>query len=190
MSFFDTPIEYLKGFGPTKADVINKELGIYTFGDFIRHYPFRYIDKTKFYSIADVSVDLPSAQFKATVTSKQMVGERRGKRLVAIVEDHSGAMELVWFQGLKWVDKLLIVGQEYVFFGKPNAYGMRLNIVHPEMELLKDFKPENATALQPVYPSTEKLKSFFLDSKGIMKLQKQLMLLAEKKLKNFYQATF
>lgn len=185
MSFFDTPIEYLKGIGPTKADVINKELGIFTFGDFLRHYPFRYIDKTKFYSIADVSVDVPSAQFKATVISKQLVGERRGKRLVAMVEDHSGTMELVWFQGLKWVDKQLIVGQEYVFFGKPNAYGMRINIVHPEMELLKDFKPENATALQPVYPSTEKLKSFFLDSKGIMKLQRQLMLLAEKEIKEF-----
>lgn len=185
MSFFDTPIEYLKGIGPTKADVINKELGVFTFGDFLRHYPFRYIDKTKFYSIADVSVDVPSAQFKATVISKQLVGERRGKRLVAMVEDHSGTMELVWFQGLKWVDKQLIVGQEYVFFGKPNAYGMRINIVHPEMELLKDFKPENATALQPVYPSTEKLKSFFLDSKGIMKLQRQLMLLAEKEIKEF-----
>lgn len=185
MSFFDTPIEYLKGIGPTKADVINKELGIFTFGDFLRHYPFRYIDKTQFYTIADVSVDVPSAQFKATLISKQLVGERRGKRLVAMVEDHSGTMELVWFQGLKWVDKQLIVGQEYVIFGKPNAYGMRINIVHPEMELLKDFKPENATALQPVYPSTEKLKSFFLDSKGIMKLQRQLMLLAEKEIKEF-----
>ena len=185
MSFFDTPIEYLKGIGPTKADVINKELGIFTFGDFLRHYPFRYIDKTQFYTIADVSVDVPSAQFKATLISKQLVGERRGKRLVAMVEDHSGTMELVWFQGLKWVDKQLIVGQEYVIFGKPNAYGMRINIVHPEMELLKDFKPENATALQPVYPSTEKLKSFFLDSKGIMKLQRQLMLSAEKEIKEF-----
>jgi ATP-dependent DNA helicase RecG len=185
MSFFDTPIEYLKGIGPTKADVINKELGIFTFADFLRHYPFRYIDKTQFYTIADVSADLPSVQFKATVLSKQIVGERQGKRMVALVEDATGTMELVWFQGLKWVDKTVIVGQEYVIFGKPNAYGMRLNIVHPEMELLKDFKPENATALQPVYPSTEKLKSFYLDSKGILKLQKQLMLQAEQEIKEF-----
>ncbi len=185
MSFFDTPIEYLKGIGPTKADVINKELGIFTFADFLRHYPFRYIDKTQFYTIADVSAELPSVQFKATVLSKQIVGERQGKRMVAMVEDATGIMELVWFQGLKWVDKTVIVGQEYVIFGKPNAYGMKLNIVHPEMELLKDFKPENATALQPVYPSTEKLKSFYLDSKGILKLQKQLMLQAEKEIKEF-----
>ncbi len=185
MSFFDTPIEYLKGIGPTKADVINKELGIFTFADLLRHYPFRYIDKTQFYTIAEVNAELPSVQFRATVLSKQIVGERQGKRMVAMVEDATGVMELVWFQGLKWVDKSLIVGQEYVIFGKPNAYGMRLNIVHPEMELLKDFKPENATALQPVYPSTEKLKSFFLDSKGILKLQKQLILQAEQEIKEF-----
>ncbi len=185
MSFFDTPIEYLKGIGPTKADVINKELGIFTFADLLRHYPFRYIDKTQFYTIAEVNAELPSVQFRATVLSKQIVGERQGKRMVAMVEDATGMMELVWFQGLKWVDKSLIVGQEYVIFGKPNAYGMRLNIVHPEMELLKDFKPENATALQPVYPSTEKLKSFFLDSKGILKLQKQLILQAEQEIKEF-----
>ena len=185
MSFFDTPIEYLKGIGPTKADVINKELGIFTFGDFIRHYPFRYIDKTQFYTIAEVNTELPYIQFRAKLMSKQMVGERRGKRLTAIVEDHTGAMELVWFQGTKWIDKSLIVGQEYVVFGKPNAYGMRVNIVHPEMELSKDFKPENATALQPVYSSTEKLKTFFLDSKGIMKLQKQLMSQAENEIHEF-----
>lgn len=185
MSFFDTPIEYLKGIGPTKADVINKELGIFTFGDFIRHYPFRYIDKTQFYTIAEVNTELPYIQFRAKLMSKQMIGERRGKRLTAIVEDHTGAMELVWFQGTKWVDKALIVGQEYVVFGKPNAYGMRINIVHPEMELSKDFKPENATALQPVYSSTEKLKTFFLDSKGILKLQKQLMLQAENEIHEF-----
>ncbi len=185
MSFFDTPIEYLKGIGPTKADVINKELGIFTFGDFIRHYPFRYIDKTQFYTIAEVNTELPYIQFRAKLMSKQMVGERRGKRLTAVVEDHTGAMELVWFQGTKWIDKSLIVGQEYVVFGKPNAYGMRVNIVHPEMELSKDFKPENATALQPVYSSTEKLKTFFLDSKGIMKLQKQLMTQAENEIHEF-----
>lgn len=185
MSFFDTPIEYLKGIGPTKADVIKKELGIFTFGDFMRHYPFRYIDKTQFYKIAEINIDLPSAQFKAKLISKQMVGERRGKRLVAMVEDETGTMELVWFQGFKWVDKSLVIGQDYVIFGKPNAYGMKLNMVHPEMELQKDFKPENATALQPVYPSTEKLKSFFLDSKGILKLQKQLMLQAEQEIEEF-----
>lgn len=185
MSFFDTPIEYLKGIGPTKADVINKELGIFTFGDFIRHYPFRYIDKTQFYSIADVNIELPYIQFRAKVTSKQIIGERRGKRLVATVEDETGSMELVWFQGIKWIEKSLIVGQEYVVFGKPNAYGMRINIVHPEMELSKDFKIENATSLQPVYSSTEKLKTFFLDSKGIMKLQKQLMMQAEQEIHEF-----
>jgi ATP-dependent DNA helicase RecG len=185
MSFFDTPIEYLKGIGPAKAEVINKELGIFTFGDFIKHYPYRYIDKTQFYKIEDVNQDLPHIQFRAKIVSKQIIGERRGKRLVAVAEDETGLLELVWFQGLKWVDKGLVLGQEYVVFGKPNYFGSKVNIVHPEIELLKDFKPESATALQPVYSSTEKLKIFFLDSKGILKLQKQLLLLAEKEIKEF-----
>lgn len=185
MSFFDTPIEYLKGIGPTKAEVINKELGIFTFGDFIKHYPYRYIDKTQFYKIEEVHQDLPYIQFKGKIVSKQVIGERRGKRLVAVAEDESGLMELVWFQGLKWVDKGLILGQEYVIFGKPNYFGSKVNIVHPELELLKDFKPESATALQPVYSSTEKLKTFFLDSRGLLKLQKQLLLLAEREIKEF-----
>lgn len=185
MSFFDTPIEYLKGIGPAKAEILNKELGIFTFGDFIKHYPYRYIDKTQFYKIEDVSQDLPYIQFRAKLVSKQVIGERRGKRLVAVVEDETGLLELVWFQGLKWVEKSLILGQEYVVFGKPNYFGSKVNIVHPELELQKDYKPENATALQPVYSSTEKLKTFFLDSKGLLKLQKQLLLLAEKEIKEF-----
>lgn len=185
MSFFDTPIEYLKGIGPAKAEILNKELGIFTFGDFIKHYPYRYIDKTQFYKIEDVSQDLPYIQFRAKLVSKQVIGERRGKRLVAVVEDDTGLLELVWFQGLKWVEKSLIIGQEYVVFGKPNYFGSKVNIVHPELELQKDYKSENATALQPVYSSTEKLKTFFLDSKGLLKLQKQLLLLAEKEIKEF-----
>lgn len=185
MSFFDTPIEYLKGIGPAKAEILNKELGIFTFGDFIKHYPYRYIDKTQFYKIEDVSQDLPYIQFRAKLVSKQVIGERRGKRLVAVVEDETGLLELVWFQGLKWVEKSLILGQEYVVFGKPNYFGSKVNIVHPELELQKDYKPENATTLQPVYSSTEKLKTFFLDSKGLLKLQKQLLLLAEKEIKEF-----
>lgn len=189
MSFFDTPIEYLKGIGPAKAEILNKELGIFTFGDFIKHYPYRYIDKTKFYKIEDVSQDLPYIQFRAKLVSKQVIGERRGKRLVAVVEDETGLLELVWFQGLKWVEKSLILGQEYVIFGKPNYFGSKVNIVHPELELQKDYKPENATALQPVYSSTEKLKTFFLDSKGLLKLQKQLLLLAEKEIKEFMPET-
>ncbi len=189
MSFFDTPIEYLKGIGPVKAEVINKELGIFTFGDFIKHYPFRYIDKTKFYSISEVNPEMPYIQFKAKIVSKQIIGDRRAKRLIAVAEDSSGLMELVWFQGLKWIEKQVILGQEYVVFGKPTAYGSKFNIVHPELELLKDFKAEQATALQPVYSSTDKLKTFYLDSKGILKVQRQLITLAEKEIKEFLPIT-
>lgn len=185
MGFFDTPIEYLKGIGPAKAEVIKKELGLFTFGDFIQHYPFRYIDKTKFYTVAEIHQDLPYVQFKARITSKNILGERRGKRLVAFAEDDSGSIELVWFQGIKWIEKSIIEGKEYVIFGKASAYGSRLNIAHPEIELLTEFKAEQATALQPVYSSTEKLKNFFLDSRGILKLQRQLLLQAENEFPEF-----
>ncbi len=174
-NFFDTPIEYLKGVGPAKADVLRKELNIHTYGDMLSHYPFRYVDKTRFYKIREVTPELPYIQFKAKLVDKGVVGERQGKRLVATFRDDTGQMELVWFQGLRWIDKMLIPGADYVVFGKPNYYGSKANIVHPEIELLKDHRDELATSLQPVYNTTEKLRSFFLDSKGIMKVQRQLL---------------
>jgi ATP-dependent DNA helicase RecG len=174
-NFFDTPIEYLKGVGPAKADVLRKELNIHTYGDMLTHYPFRYVDKTRFYKIREVTPELPYIQFKAKLIDKGVMGERQGKRLVATFRDDTGQMELIWFQGLRWIDKMLILGADYVVFGKPNYYGSKANIVHPEIELLKDHRDELATSLQPVYNTTEKLKSFFLDSKGIMKVQRQLL---------------
>lgn len=174
-SILDTPIEYQKGIGPAKADVLKKELNVYTFGDFIKHYPFRYIDRTKFYKIQDINSELPYIQFIGKLVDRFIVGERKGKRLVATLADETGSVELVWFQGLKWIDKTLAIGAEYVVFGKPNYFGSKLNLIHPEIELLKERNKELATSLQPVYHSTEKLRSFFLDSKGIMKLQKALL---------------
>jgi ATP-dependent DNA helicase RecG len=178
-NFFDTPIEYLKGIGPAKADVLKKELQIYTYADLLKHYPFRYIDRTKFYKIKDISPDLPFIQLTGTIIHKEIVGQRQAKRLVVTIEDETGKLELVWFQGLKWIDKTVQYGNEYVVFGKPNYYGSRANIVHPEIELLKEHNKELATALQPVYNSTEKLKSFYMDSKGIMKAQRTLLNLCQ-----------
>ncbi len=177
--FFDTAIEYLKGVGPAKAEVLKKELGIYSFDDLIKHYPFRYIDRTKYYKINEINTDLPYIQVTGKLIEKSIIGERTGKRLVATIQDSTGFLELVWFQGLKWVDKNLTVGSEYVVFGKPNYYGSRVNIVHPEMELFSEHRKETASSLQPVYNSTEKLKNFFLDSKGILKLQRQLLSIAQ-----------
>lgn len=174
--FFDTPIEFLKGVGPSKADVLKKELNIYIYGDLLKHYPFRYIDRTRFYNVADITPDLQYIQLKGTIIEKQLIGEQRRKRLVATLQDERGSyIELVWFQGIKFIEKHIVIGKEYIVFGKPNFFNNKANLPHPDLELVSDAKREFQTALQPVYSSTEKLKLFFLDSKGIMRLVYNLL---------------
>src|SRR6187431_2091881 len=101
--FFETPIEYLKGVGPQRAALLNKELNIFTFGDLIQYYPFRYEDRTKFYSIKELSDEMPYVQIKGIITKKEVIGVGSKKRLVAHLKDASGTLELVWFQGIKWM---------------------------------------------------------------------------------------
>lgn len=172
-----TPVEYLKGVGATRAEVLKKELAIYTFNDLLQHFPFRHIDRTRFYKIKDINDDLPYVQVVARLLRKEILGEKHTKRLVAIVQDDTGTMELVWFQGIKWIEKTLIPGKAYVMFGKPGSFNGKAQMSHPEMDL---YSPEAAKrkgnlALQPVYSSTEKLKQFALDSKGIQKLVAALL---------------
>ncbi|NEU08972.1 ATP-dependent DNA helicase RecG [Flavihumibacter sp. R14] len=171
-----TPIEYLKGVGPQKAEVLKKELGIFTYGDLLQHYPFRYIDRTRFYKIKELNGELPAVQVIARVVSKEIIGVKRARRLIAQVKDDTGILELVWFQGISWVERHLKTGAAYNIFGKPSVFNSRLSISHPEMELynLQDKKQGNPT-LQPVYSSTEKLKQYFLDSKGIQRIQVGLL---------------
>ena len=171
-----TPIEYLKGVGPQKAEILKKELGIFTYNDLLQHYPFRYIDRTRFYKINELNGDLQSVQVIARVISKQIIGEKRSRRLVAQVKDDTGILELVWFQSIAWIDRNLKPGLAYIVFGKPTVFNSRISISHPEMELYnaQDKKQGNPT-LQPVYSSTEKLKQYFLDSKGLQRLQAVLL---------------
>ena len=176
-SFFDTKIEFLKGVGPTKASLLNKELNIFTFGDLIQHYPFRYEDRTKFYHISQINDQMPYIQLKGVIRHIELVGHTRKKRLHAYLIDGTGEVELVWFQGAQWVLKKLKKGPEYVVFGKPSLFNHRYNIAHPEIELLTEAN-ENRQFLQPVYPTTEKLKGHFLDSKAISKLQHTLRTVA------------
>lgn len=167
-----TPIEYLKGVGPQKADVLKKELQIFTIGDLLERYPFRYIDKTKFHKIRELHPDMVGAQVLGRLVSLQEVGEKKGKRLVAQFRDDTGVMELVWFQSLSWLKKSLSVGAPYVMYGKPTEFNGVLSVTHPEMELYQQKEKRIGNmSMQPVYSSTEKLKKFNLDSKGIQKLQ-------------------
>lgn len=177
-SFFDTSIEFLKGVGPQKAALVGAELGIFTYGDLIQHYPFRYEDRTKFYPIEEVHGDLPFVQVKGRIRSMETIGEGRKKRLVAQFEDRTGNLELVWFKGIQWVVKKLQVGADYVVFGKPSAFGRKVNIAHPEVEVLTT-QNDGASFLQPVYHTSEKMKAKYIDSKALSKMVRQVMLLAE-----------
>ena len=173
--FFDTKIEFLKGVGPIRAELLNKELQIFTYGDLIQHYPFRYEDRTKFHQICDISVDMAFIQLKGKISHFEMIGQGRIKRLVASFTDGTGEIELVWFKGAQWMLKKIQVEVEYVVFGKPNIFNRKINIAHPEIDALNESVNE-LTFLQPVYPSTEKLRIRYLDSKGISKLQKSLII--------------
>lgn len=175
VAFLDTPIEYLKGIGPQRADVLKKELGMFTFGDLITHYPFRYVDRTKFQTVKDVTDDLPYVQLRGVIESLTVVGTKRAQRLVAVFKDNTGIIELVWFQGHKWMAEKLRTQTEYIVFGKPSRFGGRFNIAHPEIELANAENLALKSAFQAVYSSTEKLKTKGLDSEGLRKIIKQLI---------------
>ncbi len=172
--FFDTSIEYLKGVGPQRANLLKTELDIHTFGELLQYYPYRYEDRTRFYQINEINPDLPYIQIKGVLTQLQQAGYGNKKRLVARLKDETGSIELVWFKGVQWILKKLKPGVEYVVFGKPNQYGRKVNIAHPEIEVLTPQNNE-ISYLQPVYSTTEKLRRKFLDSKAIAKLQKTLL---------------
>ncbi|PCH69687.1 MAG: ATP-dependent DNA helicase RecG [Bacteroidetes bacterium] len=171
-----TPIEYLKGVGPARADLLKKELGIFTFSDLLSFYPFRYIDRTKFHKINEIDQNAAYIQLKGRLINMRTEGARRSKRLIAQVADDTGKIELIWFRGVTWMAKYLQPNEEYIIFGKPNYFKGRYNIPHPEIEPVKDELQNVGSNLQPVYHSTEKLKSRGLTSRGIMKLQQQLHL--------------
>lgn len=173
-SFFDTKIEFLKGVGPKRANLLKTELGIHTFADLLHHYPFRHEDRSRFYAIAEINEEMPSVQIKGRLSMSEVVGDGRKKRLVAHCSDSTGSIELVWFRGHKWIQDHLKPGAVYVVFGKPARFGRSFSIAHPEMELLEEHEAKGA-GLMPVYPLTEKLRNGGVDSKAIAKLQAALL---------------
>lgn len=176
MRIIDTPIAFLKGVGPQRGELLGRELNIYTYGDLVNLFPFRYIDRTQYYKVKDL---------KATHTTEvQVIGKiihiktvQQGKnksRLVATFTDETGEMELIWFQGHKWIRESLKLNVPYVIFGKITIYNGICNMPHPEMELLEEHKSSLRTAMQPVYPSTEKLANKGITNKAISKIIHQL----------------
>ena len=171
----DSPIEYLKGVGPIKGDMLKKELGIHTFGDLLRSFPFRYVDKTKFHKIRDINNESSAVQLKGVLRRMETKGDGRAKRLVGRCRDDTGVIELVWFKGVYFLEKNLAIGKEYVVYGKVNSFRGQLNIPHPEIEELKAETTKKASSFAPVYPSTDKLNAKGLDAKGRRKLMMTLM---------------
>ncbi len=177
-NFFHTKIEFLKGVGPQRAALLQTELGIFTYGDLIQHYPFRYLDRTQIYKIGDLHEDLPMVQIKGILKRKQLIGEGRKQRMTAVLADETGEVELVWFKGVKWLDKTLKNHTEYLAFGKPTLFNSQLNIAHPEMEDTAELKQETSF-LQPVYHTTEKMKIHRIDSKAFSRIMRVLVNMAK-----------
>lgn len=171
----DTKIEFLKGVGPSRAELLQKELGIYTFGQLLEYYPFRYVDKSKIYTISEINSDQAYIQLKGKITAIEIIGEKQAKRMVARFKDATGEIELVWFKGIKWLSSSVKVNQEYVVFGKPTVFNNKYNITHPEIELVDQSLAAKSVGLEGVYYSSEKLSNKGLSAKGIHKIQQNLI---------------
>lgn len=177
MNLLDTPIEYLKGVGPQRGDLLRKELNIHKYSDLINLYPNRYIDRTRYYKINQLASNNSEVQVIGKIIHIKTVEQGKAKtRLVATFVDDTGEMELVWFQGHKWIRESLKVNVPYVIFGKVAQFGATFNMAHPEMELVDEHKASLRSAMQPVYPSTEKLANKGISNKVINKMMQQLFI--------------
>ncbi len=169
-----SPLDYLKGVGPQRAKLLQSEVGLNSYKDLIEYYPFRYIDRTQFYKIKDLHQSSAEVQIIGVITEIRLVNHKRRKRLVATFEDNSGEMELIWFQGYKWIREQIKMEKPYVIFGKLNFFNGQISMIHPELDLLEDYKKDFAVKLQPVYSSTEKLTKQNLGSRFFNKALKTL----------------
>ena len=168
----DNDIKYVPGVGEARARLLERELGIRTVGDLLSHYPFRYIDRTRIYRIAEITEasQLSYVQFRARVTGVSYAGVGRKRRFSVQVQDPSGAAELIWFQGIKWIEKKVEVGREYLVFGRPNFFRGELSIAHPELETIEQaLSRKTESGMQGIYPSTERLGSV-LGAKGFYQI--------------------
>ncbi len=168
--FLDTEITYLQGVGPKRAELLNKELNIFTFRDLLYYFPYKYIDRTRFYKIAELDPDLPFVQIRGKIKGYYTEGHGAGKRLVADFQDETGTLKLIWFKGIKWITGNFSPGIEFIVFGKPGVFNGIINIIHPEIEAVDKLAERINSALQAQYSTTEKLKNQFVTSKTLSKL--------------------
>jgi len=176
-SILGNPIEYLKGVGPLRADLLKKELNIFTFGDLLEHFPYRHINRTTVQTISSLRPDTEFAQVAGVLLSFEIVGQKAGKRLVAQFKDKSGIMELTWFQGINWVQKTLVAGVSYLVYGRVSFFNGRPQFVHPEIEKIDPSQSLEKNYLEPIYSTTEKLKAKGLGGRQLAKLTQLLFTL-------------
>jgi ATP-dependent DNA helicase RecG len=174
-SLLQSKIEFLKGVGPQKGELLRKEMDIHTFGDLLKYYPFRYVDRSVIHLVREITPNTQYIQLKGEINGFRQIGEKRHKRLVATFSDSSGEVDLVWFQGIDWILKTLKPKTQYIVFGRPNLFNGEYNIPHPEVELYTDEIKTEGKGLQPVYSSTEKARKKGLDSRGIQRLTRVLV---------------
>lgn len=167
--------------GPLRADLLKKELSIFTFADLLGHFPFRHIDRTRLNEIKQLTPATDFAQIAGVLVSVETVGQKRGKRLVGELKDKTGIMELTWFQGLNWVQKILQTGHSYLVYGRVSFYNGRPQMVHPEIELLQPGQADTKNFLEPVYSTTEKLKAKGLGGRQLGKLTQSLLPMIQEK---------
>ena len=178
MHILSTPIEYLKGVGPIRSELLKKELNIFTYEDLLLHFPFRYVDKSNIHLISQINDLFPHVQFRGKIKKIEEKGNKRSKRLIAYFQDSSGVIELIWFKSIRWIKQNIDLDKEYIVFGKPSFFSGKPNLVHPDLDIM-DGVNEDFMGLHGVYSTTEKLINKGLNSRAISKLVKNLLPLLE-----------
>jgi len=181
--FFEQDIKFIPGVGPKRAELLYKELKLKTFKDLIYYFPFKYIDRTKFYSISELHADMPYVQVKGKIRSLETIGSGAKARLSANFYDNTGSIELVWFRGVKWQKENLKINTGYIVFGKPSSFGGKISVIHPDMEIEAERQLKSSGLFQGYYNTTENMKKNYLNSKSINKIQLALIQLAQGKIK-------
>jgi ATP-dependent DNA helicase RecG len=167
--FSQTDIKYLSGVGPKKAEILNKEIGVFSVEDLLYYFPYKYIDRSRIYFVHEIDGNMPYIQLKGRITAFETFGEGRKKRLVAHFTDGTGFIDLVWFQGARFIEDKYKVNLPYIIFGKPTMFGDKFNIAHPDIDPYIN-EEERPSGLMPYYNTTEKMKNHFLNSKAIQKI--------------------
>ena len=175
MDILKQDIQYLSGVGPSRKKILGEELGIFTYGDLLNNFPYKYVDRSKVYTIHELTGDMPFVQIVGKILSFETfeMGPRK-ERVIAHFSDGTGIMDLVWFQGGKYAKQTYKIGVEYVVFGKPTVFNNRINVTHPDMDRA-DTLELSSMGMQPYYSTTEKMKKRGLTSRTLEKLIRSLL---------------